>query len=215
MAVKLTPEEQQELLDSYIETTTFQRRYTPDCIALHELDRQFLFTYGTLMFGMPRNAFLMKAGDAKFLCNAYTPQTDVILYRTARKKSRFPVAIPADHYGLKAPLVGEVYSVNTGVIQYLDEIESNGVMYRRKRIPVADINKRGSLLAWCYLGIPDFWHEHIHKGQINRCRTVTAEDANLPRRYYYYTEDIHNEPESAVVIDYEKHNRASHLNILQ
>ena len=100
-----------------------------------------IFVYGTLKKGFHNN-FLLK--DSIYLGNG-----KVINY--ALKKSLFPVMIKRKNN----TVYGEVYAVDDHILSQLDDLESEGIMYERKKIKVNTGSE--TIPAYTYIGKSDFW----------------------------------------------------------
>lgn len=155
--------------------------YTQDLPSLMKMERQLIFTYGTLREGFKRNRML--AGQ-EFVGYASTGN-HYNMYVTNNYKDPFPVVMlegRADHMGA---IFGEVYSVVPSCLRTLDYVESNGTVYKRYLTPVYIGNKDGTTHrtnAWMYKGLRSFWSSrmaNLHQIKPN------AKDKS---RYYMFTE---------------------------
>lgn len=175
-------------IDFFIDKNT-QNHYTPDGVMLNKVDRQLVFVYGTLMTGYPRNQSLIALGEGRRVCYAYTANNDFVMYKPVQTRLRFPVVLRAEcKTDLTGYIYGEVWSVQSDFIRYMDEIERNGDMYNRKKVAVSDVQGRGSFALWMYLGDKDYWMKKIEKGEVISCNKQTA-----PKGHYYYSNYEHLE----------------------
>tara|TARA_R110000751_G_scaffold249309_1_gene349027 strand:- start:21 stop:707 length:687 start_codon:yes stop_codon:yes gene_type:complete len=124
-------------------------------------DRQLVFVYGTLKKGYGLNPVL--GTDAKMIGDGLLH--DHIIYDLGH----FPGVSAKDGAG---PVVGEVYEVGSRVMPHIDSVESEGSLYRRKRVTV-EIEDTGypndEVEAWTYIymgGTPT--HDHIASGEWSR-----------------------------------------------
>ena len=89
----------------------------------------YIFVYGTLKQGF-RNAHFLK--DAEFICQTTTKHPD---YRMVVFESRIAgQTYPAVFDGGESLISGEVYKVIPMVLEKLDDLEDEGLRY--KRVPI-------------------------------------------------------------------------------
>lgn len=116
-----------------------------------ENNKHLVFTYGTLMSGMPNNRILVQGGAR--------------LEGTARLKDHrlmmlefFNGAYPAlVHHGAPGvPIVGEVWMVDDKTLDELDRLEGTTRHYER-RMNLATMDADGSeVMAWIYVLSSEF-----------------------------------------------------------
>jgi gamma-glutamylcyclotransferase (GGCT)/AIG2-like uncharacterized protein YtfP len=178
---------------------------TPDNIKLQSLNKHNVFTYGTLMTGMPRNHLMTKVGRGVKIGNAVTMLDKFIMYRKREPSSiRYPVAFyeqgPEQAY-YSARLRGEIWQVDSEFIQYLDEIEANLIAYKRLRLVVEALPPlTGTFVCWTYLGLFPYWEKTIDNFGLIDCmehKTLHINGKTLPIKNYFYdnyehtVKDIH------------------------
>lgn len=109
-----------------------------------------VFVYGTLKRGYGNNRLLERA---VFMTEAMTvDKFDMI-------NSGFPVLVPSEH-GL--PVKGEVYDIGTDqvILDALDRLEGEGVMYDRRNIRVSWPDDEQATVG-VYIGNPKYWGRKI------------------------------------------------------
>lgn len=95
----------------------------------------YLFTYGTLMSGMPRNHVL---NGQKFIGEGTLSHYKMFDYVNLQYMiSQYPFIIahnkPIYNIDCDETILGEVYLCNKSLIPTLDEIEGNGYLYFREK----------------------------------------------------------------------------------
>jgi gamma-glutamylcyclotransferase (GGCT)/AIG2-like uncharacterized protein YtfP len=106
-----------------------------------------VFVYGTLKKGY-HNHYLLDG--CEYLGNSELDGYG--LYYSGNSKYSFPVAdIMINH-----SVSGEIYLVDDEVMKQLDRLESNGTMYHRKYLTLANGQK-----AHVYIGDSQFWNGFV------------------------------------------------------
>lgn len=176
-------------LSQFIVNTCSVNHHTKDGVVLNNTSRQVVFVYGTLMERGSRHLSMRVQGDAIKICDACTYDNRYVLLKKTHPKGRFPMVIQSDSKTeMTGYIRGEVYSVQSDYIRYLDDIESNGSMFNRTKVVVNDIKGRGSLLTWMYIGDKTFWTRQTLAGLVTPCTPFTE-----PKKFYYYTKKEHLE----------------------
>jgi gamma-glutamylcyclotransferase (GGCT)/AIG2-like uncharacterized protein YtfP len=127
-----------------------KHRRTGDYQPVKSQPNYFVFVYGTLKQG-ERNHRLL--ADAEYFGEA-TTCSQFKMYHVG-----FPVLMAANGDGRPTGRVrGEVYRVTRSQIHRLDQLESEGRMY--KRLPIDVTTDEGNPLAvLAYVGMVEFWHD--------------------------------------------------------
>ena len=103
-----------------------------------------VFVYGTLKSGYSNNV-LLKGSTFK--------STGITLRLFTVLSSGFPVAFVTERP--KHRLSGEVYQVDDKILAQLDRLESNGSMYKRRRVVIN--TPTGTEVCWMYIGVYRHW----------------------------------------------------------
>ncbi|MCL0067851.1 gamma-glutamylcyclotransferase [Peptococcaceae bacterium] len=98
-----------------------------------------VFVYGTLMKNRSNHHLLE---NQKFIGTAIAE--GIALYNVI---PHYPGAVRKPN----SKVLGEVYEVDEVTLLKLDELEDNGVLYKRELIPVIVLNSKNTLNAWIYL----------------------------------------------------------------
>lgn len=113
-----------------------------------------VFVYGTLKRGI-HNHRLLETSD--FIGEAYTVDT-FRMYQTG-----FPVLFLSDDPNARS-VFGEVYDVNDETLARLDQLESEGRMYDRKKVNVQLIADEPYRVidanVGIYIGNSEYWKNH-------------------------------------------------------
>jgi gamma-glutamylcyclotransferase (GGCT)/AIG2-like uncharacterized protein YtfP len=152
-----------------------QSSCTPDAAALSHHDEQLVFVYGTLKRGFKAHDLLE---DSQFVGRAWTKPAAFKLVQT---EGGFPAAVMGANGPDYKVISGEVYLVPTIDIKYIDQFESNGTLFHRRRIGV-DLEDGNSVLAWIYLG-----NEKTFSSVTRLCPTYTRKKNGV--EYYTYTQN--------------------------
>ena len=105
------------------------------------------------------------------------------------KSARFPVALFCQDVAARAKLYGEVYRVSPFEIRMLDNLESNGVLYKRYPLSIdccQSDGKKQTIYAWTYIGLSNWW-----KSRTNRLEPAML-CKNEQFKYYLYTKKEQN-----------------------
>ena len=105
-----------------------------------------LFVYGSLLRGR-RNHGLLE--HARFLGEAVA--YDVGLYAVT---PYFPGAVPEKGKAVR----GELYEISLELLLYIDKLEDNGKLYRRRLWPVVLVETGEKIIAWLY-----FWLRPVRR----------------------------------------------------
>lgn len=135
-----------------------------------------LFVYGTLKQKFPRHHILNN--NSKYVGYGFTRGAEWTMFRS-KTKDPYPVCLPT--VAIRSPsatpfkaghVQGEVYLVPPDTIEYLDEIESEGFLFRRC-LRLIDIYAKGvrSMMMPCYvyIGIPELWQDDIEEHTVALC----------------------------------------------
>lgn len=117
---------------------------TSDMPVLNGFNEQYVFVYGTLKRGFVCHDLLE---GAPLVGRGWTA-----LERWRLVQDSFPVAL-YDESDLAKSVFGEIYLVPTGLMKTLDQYESNGNLYRRRRMAI-NLDTGKSKVAWMYIGVP-------------------------------------------------------------
>jgi gamma-glutamylcyclotransferase (GGCT)/AIG2-like uncharacterized protein YtfP len=171
-----------EDLQTEMESIVERGEYTTDYPELITKDSHYLFVYGTLrkQFG---NHNLLK--DQQLVGCGFTNKNSFFMARN--KLHGFPVVFFDNREETRAKIYGEVYKVSPEVLLDLDELEANGVMYKRLPLTVDYYQKEGGVKqarCWMYLGIKDFWAEEKRSVSLGVGRKNTPNNGSDP--YYYF-----------------------------
>lgn len=154
--------------------------YTYDYPELFRWRTHKLFVYGTLKNGFKDSHYL---SDFPCIGVGYTKPV-FTLYRTQTEEGILPVAIPGGGTE-SARLYGEVYEVPPSIIHELDEIEENGEVFKRYKLPIDTIGtvdkKDHQVWCWAYVGKKNHWEKMLNS--ITKCDRLTA---NKNNRFNYY-----------------------------
>lgn len=170
-------------LKSEISEIVERGHYTPDFPKLNELSHQYIFVYGTLKHGY-RNHKLLH--DQDLVGCGYTDQDRFFLAK--EKQAKFPIALFDNREHVRARLYGEIYKVQPEVILDLDNLESNGILFKRFPLLINYFQKIGgpyTLRCWVYIGIKDYWASRIDR--LSACRRATPNNADTP--YWIFAKD--------------------------
>ena len=135
-----------------------RREKTPDMGVLRDTEDNLVFVYGSLMSGLHNNYILRKS---KFLGRARTTFDKYEMYTAGNFPVLREVKDDEGNY-----VYGEAYAVDADTMMNLDWLESNGVMYSRKKIRVSmreQVIQHGNTRVypfeecWCYFGNEDYW----------------------------------------------------------
>lgn len=156
---------------------------SPDFPELLRQSSHYLFVYGTLKSGFSRSKLL---DECPCIGVGYTRQPWFTMYRTRTKTNTYPVILPNADVKERAKIYGEVYQVPPSVLRETDYIESNGVVYKRLRIPVTVMRPKNEVLEmqpWMYIGIKDYWDKNLK--YMEKC-DLNVPNANSSEPYYSF-----------------------------
>lgn len=165
------------------------RKHTPDYPVLNTKKEHFVFVYGTLKAGKVNHDLINKA-SVKFIGKAFTVSKLYVMYEKA-----FPVVFKISEekksFFQTAHISGEIYKVPTELMPTLDMLESNGVMYQRRRenfILKNNQNDKDNRLikAWIYLGVPTYFTENGRGKEYLLSRLITPRK-DKERKYYVFS----------------------------
>jgi gamma-glutamylcyclotransferase (GGCT)/AIG2-like uncharacterized protein YtfP len=182
----------------YVRGVLDDRHYSPDLSDLYIHKWHPLFVYGTLKQGYSRNLLL---SGSIYVGPAFTRSTGWALYHN-KHKFPFPVAFPVtEKLGEPLPpaggIMGELYFVSPNVIQQLDFIEGNGIMYQRIH-RLVDLFDKGTgkpslvCTSYMYIGIHAHWKHELKEGKLTLCSRYTKKK-NPDYSYYAFTRKIQHQ----------------------
>lgn len=116
-----------------------------------------LFTYGTLQKEESRNEVL-SIWHCKYLGEAKLRQ-----YKIYHCIYGFPVIFPAK--SMENKVIGELYELpvdekdfdESNIGKLLNQIESEGTMYKKTKVLTSHLIGNKEIEAYAYIGIPNFW----------------------------------------------------------
>lgn len=147
---------------------------TPDAASLGTYEDQLVFVYGTLKRGFPCHDLL---SEGEFLGRGWTKTDSFKLVQT----EKFPAAVMGASGPVFKHIAGEVYIVPTTEIKNLDQYESNGTLFHRRRVGI-DLETGNSVLAWMYIA-----NEKIVQSVTKLCPMFTRKKTGA--QYYSYTKE--------------------------
>lgn len=116
---------------------------------LNDYENHYVFVYGTLMQGGSR-PFL---NPRDMVGKGRTLSAGFVMRRYA--PGNFPVVYAGGDIEPKGFVNGELYLVPTSTIPWLDRIEANGYLYRRRATRVWSYRTMEAITAWMYFILPD------------------------------------------------------------
>jgi len=132
--------------------------YSDDIPKLNRQKYHYVFVYGTLKKGFRNHGIIT---DSPLVGCGFTTSRNFILYN--ERSAKFPVAMFTNN---GASLYGEVYRVEVEDIRTLDNLESNGVLYKRYPLEIQVYQSVGSMQkvkAWTYVGKRDWWDSRLNR----------------------------------------------------
>jgi gamma-glutamylaminecyclotransferase len=151
--------------------------YSDDIPKLNRQKYHYIFVYGTLKKGFRNHRLIL---NAPLVGCGFTSARNFILYN--ERNAKFPVALFTNN---GASLYGEVYRVEVEDIRTLDNLESNGIIYKRYPLDIQTYQSVGSMQkikAWTYVGKRDWWDSRLSRLDLI---PVSTDDKF---KYYYYKE---------------------------
>lgn len=153
--------------------------YTYDMPELNRKKHHYIFVYGTLKKDFANHPIIR---SQLMVGCGYTSSDCFIM--GIEKSARFPVALFCNDVDYRAKIYGEVYRVSPFEIRTLDNLESNGHLYKRYPLSIdccQQDGKKQTIYAWTYIGISNWW----------KSRRDRLEPAMLCKneqfKYYLYT----------------------------
>lgn len=155
----------------WLNEATAEVKRTPDLPKLEGRPWNYLFEYGELMSGMPKNFFVF--GKIQPITNAYTIEK-FSLWRYNNGIETYPIALrmPFEDpvlalQAIKAKIRGQIFKVTTADMIALDTYRGIGVKFIRRRVNLVleAVNPDGNPIrvsAWMYMGHPDYWKKPIN-----------------------------------------------------
>lgn len=154
--------------------------YTPDLYQLEKRPFSLLFEYGELLLGMPRHKSLLNQLP---LAMAYTYE-NMALWRKNMGRKSFALAMnwhPENRPVPHTRIQGHIYQVPSMHLMTLDNYRSNGVSFKRKRLPL--VLSDGQLAeAWGYVALKEEWAPQINWDH-NFYRRSGGSDFSLVNRF--------------------------------
>ena len=147
--------ESQGYLIEEMEQIKEKGEYTPDFPLLLRKSHHYVFVYGTLKKSFRNHYFL---GRSELVGCGYTKHDRFFMARDTL--GCFPVAFFDNRPENRARIYGEVYQVVPNTIKTLDNLESNGKIYKRHPLEMQIVQRDGkeqTVRAWIYLGVKDYW----------------------------------------------------------
>lgn len=161
---------------------------TTDMEELNDYETQLFFLYGTFRNGHFRNSTLKELGG-QFRNFAFTTDTTYRMYYNLA--GQYP-SVFSDVRVNPGRIFGEIWEVPTFAIPTLDNIESNGYLYKRERVSltsyVADPKTSGGDYHFC----DDVWM-YLGKQAAQRQYTwydVVPRHSDLYGDYYAYAKEL-------------------------
>jgi gamma-glutamylaminecyclotransferase len=109
-----------------------------------------VFVYGTLKHGFGNHVLLQ---DSDFIDDAILENYEM---RYSHGNHGFPVIFKNEKTQGHL-VIGEVYMVDNYTLSALDQLESRGTMYNRKKVTV-ELSDGKKVKVHVYIGIPEFWN---------------------------------------------------------
>jgi gamma-glutamylaminecyclotransferase len=143
---------------------------TFDVPELSKFNEHFVFVYGTLKKNGGNN-YLLK--DNKYVGRAWTRLKCFVMMDGSAP------AVLTDTTDEKKAIQGEIYSVPVSKLKDLDRFESNGLLYKRRRV-ILDTEQGDEIKAWMYFGM-----EGVFPRTGAKCPHFIRSKNKLP--YYTFT----------------------------
>jgi gamma-glutamylaminecyclotransferase len=157
--------------------------YTPDYPKLAELSHHYIFVYGTLKRGFRNHKFLR--GEDLVGCG-FTDQDRFFMAK--EKQAKFPIALFDNREEYRARLYGEIYKVLPETILDLDNLESNGTVFKRFPLLINYWQKIGgpyTLRCWVYVGVREYWSTRVDR--LSALRLAKPNNGDTP--YWIFAKD--------------------------
>lgn len=157
--------------------------YTPDFPKLRKLSHQYVFVYGTLKQGFRNHKFLRE--DDLVGCG-FTDQDRFFIAK--EKQAKFPIALFDNREEFRGRLYGEIYKVLPETMLDLDNLESNGIVFKRFPLLINYWQKIGgpyTLRCWTYIGARDYWCTRTDR--LSACRRAKPNNGDTP--YWIFAKD--------------------------
>lgn len=155
--------------------------YTHDYPRLARKTFHYVFVYGTLKKGFRNHSAL---SSSRLVGCGFTAVDRFFLAK--HSTYAYPIAFFDNNLATRGRIYGEIYRVHPSVIQRLDDLESNELMYKRHLLnfTVASPGQETqNVHAWTYVGIKDFWSARTEK--LEALQRLTPNDGGLP--YFTFT----------------------------
>lgn len=188
------PQQNPLLFEDFIENSLLETKYTPDVASLENSFQHYIFTYGSLKRNYVRHEILE---HTKYIGLGQTEFDNYLLYNYKPNNTNgFPICIKDATDRFSGRIQGEVFLVPTETIYELDQIESNGLMYKREYIPIIFIHKGKyyKRFMFTYTGLDSFWKPYVlepfpehKKYSMNTCGySVCTNTRNETTKVYIY-----------------------------
>lgn len=192
------------LAPSFIEAQNKTAEHTPDWWNISQFRHQLFFAYGNDMPERREYDNLIGNQGVKRYGSAYTAKNmTVFSFDDGTDNTHFPIAFEEEfkYNSPRAPysiLKGELLGIPTENLLKLDNYYANRTVFMRKRttliLPVIDKRYNNSRVAesegyaiapaWIYVGIEQYWSEHMDAGYT--CRPAPRFDNLFLKDYYFY-----------------------------
>lgn len=182
--------------------------YTPDVHHMEEHPWQMLFMYGEDMPGYVGHELIAPnlystpvVGFTQDHFSMYEKEPDDAIF--PGKTISYPVALSQAFHGVpNHSIKGKVGLINSDLLYELDIFRKNGKVFKRKRVRIIMSVTRyrwtkaqGSLppeqtvskkWAWMYVGVPEFWKDHIDAGYTSVPIPKTESKSPWQEDYIFY-----------------------------
>ena len=147
-----------------VDELLLRKKYTPDFGELRLYENILVFVYDELKVDGFQSSIL---SESKFLGEARTMHNSFLMKSSSTNPVVFVNNKPKDIN--KGYIRGEVYAVPPETLLQLDKAKFNGFLYRRQKkyiflmdqeYQTKQGNKRPSVEAFMYLGIPEYWESY-------------------------------------------------------
>jgi gamma-glutamylcyclotransferase (GGCT)/AIG2-like uncharacterized protein YtfP len=176
-------------LRTLVHTALTSSANTPDASVLQKKSSHLVFVYGTLKKGFSNHTYLAQRSTPIGI--GFT-RYKLLMRRVAHPSYTYPVLTYATGADIekRASIYGELWNVPTPDMFLLDNLESNGVMYKRLPMPISAAightstnTQHTEVRAWVYLGLRDFW-DSSYAAPLKDCDILTRNKDQLP--YYSF-----------------------------
>ena len=172
--------------------------YTPDIPFLESFNWHYVFVYGTLRSSFCRESMLK---DNPFVGFGFTHKPEYCMYTTQYgSRPNYPAVFEADDLRgeVGAKVFGQIYLADAKKIMELDRMESQGVLYFRRPIPI-DITggpQSGKTISCLtYIGNPV---NILRKNYYIKMKEVSTHRNTAIGQYYHFTSKDQNPIEKGI-----------------